>query len=161
LQSIADEVAALQLLDCELAIESELARDQYLGPVLTRLRPLVHRVLPNAEMELGAGFAPGGLARGNRTEQLKRLSDGTREQIAVLARLAIARLFAQSGQGIPVILDDALVYADDERIEGMFDVLRQSSEMHQVIVLTCRTLAFERLGGNRLEMRPWHPDGRR
>ena len=55
LRSIADEVEALRLLESELETESSLARDQYLVPVLARLRPLVQQVLPMRRSSLGRG----------------------------------------------------------------------------------------------------------
>ncbi len=48
-----------------------------------------------------------------------------REQLSVLTRLAFARLLARDGRPAPVILDDALVYSDDDRIERMFDALHR------------------------------------
>jgi uncharacterized protein YhaN len=51
-----------------------------------------------------------------------------------------------------VILDDALAYADAERMERMFDILTQASAKTQILVLTCREDLFSRLGGNRLEL---------
>ncbi len=53
---------------------------------------------------------------------------------------------------MPIILDDALVYSDDERIERMFDALGRAAGQQQVVVFTCRTRAFQRLGGRRLTL---------
>ncbi len=61
-------------------------------------------------------------------------------------------LLAERGQAVPIILDDALVYADDERIERMFDALGRAAAQQQVVVFTCRTRAFQRLGGRRLRL---------
>ncbi len=63
------------------------------------------------------------ISRGATQERFELLSDGTKEQIAVLTRLAMGSLLAERGQAVPIILDDALVYSDDERIERMFDAL--------------------------------------
>jgi uncharacterized protein YhaN len=51
-----------------------------------------------------------------------------------------------------VILDDALVYCDDERIEQMFIALNRAGQNQQVIVLTCRARAFQTLGGRPLRL---------
>ncbi len=61
-------------------------------------------------------------------------------------RLAFARLLAKSGQHAPLILDDALVYSDDDRIEKMFDALHGTANDLQIIVLSCRQRAFRELG---------------
>ena len=58
--------------------------------------------------------------------------------------------FAHSGRPVPVILDDALVHRDDDRIEAMFTAPDPVAQDQQIIVLTCRQLAFARLGGERL-----------
>jgi uncharacterized protein YhaN len=52
-----------------------------------------------------------------------------------------------------VILDDALAFSDDHRIESMFDVLMRAGEQVQIIVLTCRKRLFTRLGAAQLEIR--------
>ena len=57
-------------------------------------------------------------------EELGSLSEGTQEQLAVLVRLGFGRLLAESGAPVPLILDDALVYSDDARIERMFAALK-------------------------------------
>jgi uncharacterized protein YhaN len=74
-------------------------------------------------------------------------------------RLAFARLLSHNGQSAPVILDDALVYSDDDRIERMFDALHRDSGDQQIVVFSCRQRAFARLGGNVLHMTDWQPEG--
>jgi energy-coupling factor transporter ATP-binding protein EcfA2 len=160
LDDIEEEVAALQLLDAELGAEEERLRDSYLAPVSARLAPYLDVVLPGAEVALGEGYRVSGVTRGDRREELTRLSDGTREQISVLVRLAFARLLADQGMAVPLILDDALVYSDDRRIAAMHRVLELASEAHQVIVLTCREQSFAGLDGARVELVPWRLEGR-
>ena len=58
-------------------------------------------------------------------------------------------LFAKHGNHVPIILDDALVHTDDERISKMFNMLAQIAKDQQIIVLSCRTRAFSDLGGER------------
>ena len=90
-----------------------------------------------------------GLTRGLAEETLVDLSGGTREQIAILTRLAFARLFARQGRHMPIVLDDALVYSDDDRIIKMFTALTRVAQDQQIIVFSCRQLAFQDLGGAR------------
>lgn len=154
-----DEVAALQLLDRELSDEEARNRDRYQAPVLARLGPYLDTIFPAAQLSFDASLAPDtlrrGLGPGSLPESLDRMSDGTQEQIAVMVRLAYARLFADTGAAVPLILDDALVYADDQRITAMFRALELAAKHHQVIVLTCRTMAFQQLQGRRLTLEPW------
>jgi energy-coupling factor transporter ATP-binding protein EcfA2 len=126
-------------------------RNRYYLPVRRHLRPFLNDLFPGAELELGDGFAITGITR-QRTEAFDRLSGGTREQIAVLVRLAMGALLAERGEAAPIILDDALVYCDDDRIERMFDALSRAGKNQQIIVLTCRLRSFGPLGGHTLRV---------
>jgi hypothetical protein len=77
-----------------------------------------------------ATLLPRTLIRAGQEEGLDILSGGTQEQIALLVRLAFARMHARAGHAAPLILDDALVFTDDDRIEAMFDALhRQAADL--------------------------------
>ena len=80
---------------------------------------------------------------------MESLSGGTQEQIAILTRLAFANLLAKQGKSMPIILDDALVYSDDSRIIKMFTALHRAAMNQQIIVFSCRQLAFASLGGTK------------
>lgn len=153
------EVAALTRLRRALDEARRTAREQYFGPVMAELRPLLALLLDEASITFDdATLLPAALARAGQEEEVDRLSGGLREQLAVLTRLAFARLLARGGQPVPVILDDALVWSDDARIERMFDALHRQARDLQIIVLTCRQRAFEGLGGQGLRMADWRPD---
>jgi uncharacterized protein YhaN len=70
----------------------------------------------------------------------------------VLTRLAFADMLLQRGHPAAIILDDALVYSDPERMEKMFDLLTDAATRTQILILTCRGEIFTRLGGNRLRI---------
>ena len=65
-----------------------------------------------------------------------------------------AALLHERGEDLPIILDDALVFCDDDRIELMFDALNRAARTQQVIVLTCRGKSFRTLGGKALAIEP-------
>jgi hypothetical protein len=154
-RDLQDEAAALQLLARELDGAATRTRDRFAKPVIERLAPYLQLVLPQARLVLGEDLAPQALERAASAEDLARLSDGTQEQLALLVRLAFARLLADNGAPAPLILDDALVYADDGRIMRMFSALQHAAQSHQVLVLTCRERAFEGLSGHRVALRTW------
>lgn len=151
-------VRSLLLLAEALDAAAHDASDSYLAPVVARLAPYLGMVFPDATVSFDGALKVTSLERRGTAERLDGLSDGTQEQIAVLVRLAFARLLADAGHPTPVVLDDALVYSDDARIERMFGALDAASRKHQVIVFTCRERTFERLGGNRLRIMPWKPE---
>ncbi len=155
LASIAFEVAVLRELASTLEAARNEARDRYFEPVLAELRPLLRILWPDAELRFdGESLLPTALVRDGREEPLSILSGGTQEQIALLVRLAFARLLAAKGRHAPIIFDDALVYTDDDRIEKMFDALHAQAAGQQIIVLSCRQRAFRDLGGTTLHLAP-------
>jgi DNA repair exonuclease SbcCD ATPase subunit len=123
------------------------------APLRRHLKPFLNDVFPQAEIELGESFAVAGLNRsGPGSELFGRLSLGTQEQVAVLVRLAMGAMICERGTDVPIILDDALVFSDDERIEQMFDAINRAGRNQQVIVLTCRSRSFASLGGKQLQI---------
>ena len=96
---------------------------------------------------------PETLVREGTEEGFDVLSGGTQEQIALLVRLAFARILASSGAPAPLILDDAIVFTDDQRIETLFDALTDQAHGFQIIVFSCRQRAFVGLGGQNLHIR--------
>lgn len=135
---------------------TELAnREQFLRPVMARLEPYLATVFPGAHLQFSGDFGVLGLQRSAGLETLQVLSRGTQEQLAVLVRLAFARLLEDAGQSTPLILDDALVYTDDARMKMMFKALAQAAAHHQVLVLSCHEANFSALGGRRAEISKW------
>ncbi len=144
-------VATLQLLRDTVDSCYRSRREQLNAPLRRHLQPFLSDVFPKAEIQLGDGFSVTGINRhGPGSEQFDHLSDGTQEQIAVLVRLAMGAMIAERGQEVPIVLDDALVFSDDDRIEKMFDALNRAGKHQQIIVLTCRTRTFAALGGRQL-----------
>lgn len=152
------EIAVLSKLRESLEAARVSARDHYFEPVMMELRPLMGLLFDDAAVAFDdETLLPMTVQRNGQTEDVDRLSGGMREQLAVLTRLAFARLLARDGRPAPVILDDALVYSDDDRIEKMFDALHRQSCDQQIIVFSCRQRAFTGLGGNILRMTDWRP----
>jgi uncharacterized protein YhaN len=110
-------------------------------------------LFPGSSIQVDDEFRLTGVIRdGEDAEAFLRLSGGTREQIAVLTRLAFAEILIDQGKPATVILDDALVFSDDDRMDRMFDVLGAAAKKTQMIVLTCRRRVFDALGGKRLRI---------
>ncbi|RUT34749.1 DNA-binding protein [Arsenicitalea aurantiaca] len=155
------EIATLAKLRSALSSARSAARDLYLRPVITELRPLIGLLFDDIVVEFDEdNLLPQRVRRNGQEEDVDRLSGGMREQLSVLTRLAFARLLANDGRQAPVILDDALVYSDDDRIERMFDALHREARDQQILVFSCRQRAFSRLGGNVLGFSPWTPPER-
>jgi DNA repair exonuclease SbcCD ATPase subunit len=153
------EVAILQRLKSALEIARGQAQEAYLLPVMRELTPLLGLLFDDVSITFDEKtLLPHRILRNGQAEEVERLSGGMREQLSVLTRLAFARLLAKNGRPTPVILDDALVYSDDDRIEKMFDALHHRAREQQIIVFSCRQRAFQKLGGNVLQMSKWSPE---
>ncbi|MEM9249383.1 MAG: chromosome segregation protein SMC, partial [Pseudomonadota bacterium] len=153
LAAIQEECAVLQRLADALTSARQAAQEHYLAPVLQELGPLLRMLWPEAALTLDPEtLLPHMLTRRETAEPFNILSGGTREQIALLVRLAFARMLARQGRPAPVILDDAIVYADDDRIETLFDALTRQAADLQILVFSCRQRAFRDLGGHMLTL---------
>lgn len=82
---------------------------------------------------------------GDVTVDYDGLSGGAREQLAVIVRIACARLVGESG--VPVFLDDTMGYTDPTRRLTMGAVIAAAASTSQVVVLTCDRARFAGIGG--------------
>ena len=66
--------------------------------------------------------------------------------MGVISRLAYADLLKEAGRPTLIILDDALVHSDDQRLEQMKRVLFDAAQRHQVLLFTCHPAAWRDMG---------------
>ena len=108
------EVEVLSLLLSTLRGAEQEAKEQYLSPVLKRVRPYLQLLFPGADIRIDENLHIAGVVReAGYEEAFNHLSMGTQEQIAVLVRLAFAEMLVEQGRPATVVLDDALVFSDD------------------------------------------------
>ena len=149
------EVKVLSLLLSTLRGAEQEAKEQYLSPVLKRVRPYLQLLFPGADIRIDENLHIAGVMReAGYEEEFNHLSMGTQEQIAVLVRLAFAEMLVEQGHPATVVLDDALVFSDDRRMRRIFDILNMAAQNVQVIVFICREQLFEGLGGRQLSLAP-------
>ncbi|MEI3356896.1 MAG: AAA family ATPase [Clostridia bacterium] len=67
--------------------------------------------------------------------QMSKLSIGTIDQLYLSLRLSM--LEDLSEEKMPIILDEAFAYYDDERLENILKYLNEKSNNHQIIIFTC------------------------
>jgi len=77
------------------------------------------------------------------------LSIGAKEQLGILARLAAAQIVSRQG-GVPLIIDDALGFADPSRLETMGAAIAAAGKQCQIIILTCTPGRFTNVGNAQL-----------
>lgn len=141
------EADAWRLLVDTLTEAEREAKEMFVEPVLKHVSPFLSLLFPQAKpifdeenMEIKE------LCRDSKEESFLNLSVGTREQLSILVRLAFAVYLKEKGYPSMVILDDALVYADDDRFKRMQLALRKAAKSVQIIILTCRSRDWNQSG---------------
>lgn len=69
---------------------------------------------------------------------IRLLSQGAADQLYLAVRLAICDMVLPAEKRVPLILDDALVSFDDDRLHAALDYLLAESEKRQILLFTCQ-----------------------
>lgn len=77
-------------------------------------------------------------------KKAERLSTGTIFQMYLSLRLAVAKEI--TNESMPIILDEAFVYYDNERLENVLKYLAENYKNEQIILFTCSNREKEILG---------------
>jgi len=123
------------------------AQGRFLAPVIREARPYLAAIRPGTELRMTPDLAVDKILRRGTEEKFDTLSGGTREQLSVIVRLALAKVLAHDVQSfaLPLILDDTMGWTDDGRFLSMVQILRNAAKEFQLIVLTCHPDRFARL----------------
>ncbi|RLV55839.1 hypothetical protein D9V41_07965, partial [Aeromicrobium phragmitis] len=106
---------AARRLHTTLAEHAQRARQRYVRPFREAIVDLGRTVFGEGfDVEISDDLAIVSRTLDGRTVPFSSLSGGAREQLGVLGRVATARLVSEES-GAPVVLDDALGYADPIR----------------------------------------------
>ncbi|MFS2165623.1 ATP-binding protein [Variovorax sp. Varisp62] len=128
---------------------SALAR-RLRAPLQKHLDHYLQILFPGAQIEVGDDLSPGRITRqglrGAQSGEFEELSVGAREQMGVVARLAYADLLKEANKPTLLILDDALVNTDEERLRQMKRVLYDAAQRHQILIFSCHPEAWRDLG---------------
>lgn len=113
--------------------------------IFTKLtRGKYNKVLLNKELAPSAQESGSLLPR-----ETFQLSQGTADQLYLAVRLAICDMVLPQEKAAPLVLDDALVTFDDQRMAAALDLLLQLSRTRQILLFTCqnREAAYLRQAG--------------
>ena len=126
------------LLDTLAEAEREDAThlgDALVKPVSERMAALTNGRY--SEVGIGPQLDATGIRLGEAERSFDDVSVGTREQVALLLRLAIAEAL-----GSFVILDDHLTQSDPRRMAWIRGLLSEAAQNIQVVVMTCHPDAY-------------------
>lgn len=137
--------SAAKLLASTFDAHRTTAQAAYVAPFKAAIERLGTRLHGNGfEVEVSPDLQLESRTVDGRTVGFHQLSGGAQEQLALLGRLAAAQLVAE--QGAPVILDDALGFADPERLRALALVLHEVGQTAQIILLTCQSSRYAEVG---------------
>jgi uncharacterized protein YhaN len=136
----------LEAASCAMALIEEIARDKHsrIAPKITaKAGAHLKEITDGAYDEL---FVDRDLRLSVRIPQLQRLqqdpervlSKGTVDQVYLALRLAVVQCITETGETIPMLLDDPFPNYDDHRLQQAMKLLANVSAENQVLLFTCR-----------------------
>jgi DNA repair exonuclease SbcCD ATPase subunit len=149
LERIEGRARAARRLYEVLETASREARERLAGPVVERIRPYLAELFPGAEVWLDENMSLQGLRSERADARFDELSGGAREQLALLVRIGLSEVLGAE-ESWPLVLDDALVNTDADRIERLQRLLFQASRQMQILLFTCHGRLFDAVGADRV-----------
>ena len=80
---------------------------------------------------------------------IRLLSQGAADQLYLAVRLAICDMVLPEEKRVPLILDDALVSFDDDRLHAALDYLLAESKKRQILLFSCQKREMDYLSGRK------------
>ncbi|MBM3275323.1 MAG: hypothetical protein FJZ00_09230, partial [Candidatus Sericytochromatia bacterium] len=144
-EQCAMEVSRLDLRGRAVKLLLELAQDRRRRQAGGVVQPLAERTtqlweivtaVPRREVVFGDDLALRGVRVAGDERDIEPFSGGAREQLFLVARVALAEVLAREDRQF-LVVDDSLVYSDPQRRDRLLDVLGQAAESVQIVILTC------------------------
>lgn len=147
LEAVHQRARAARHLRDTLTRHRDTAHQAYVRPYREAIRRLGRTVYDATfDVNVAEDLTITSRTLGETTVPFDQLSGGAREQLGILSRLAVASV-VESGDGVPVIIDDALGYTDPERLERVSTVFSASGEGTQMVLLTCTPQRYAGIEG--------------
>lgn len=138
---------AIRLLRDTVLAHKEEAQRRYVAPFKEAIEKLGRVIFGQGlSVEISENLEIVSRTLDGRTVAFDALSGGTKEQLALIGRLAVATL-VDADAGAPVILDDAFGFSDEQRLAALNVILGNVGRTAQVILLTCQPDRFASIGG--------------
>lgn len=141
---------ALDLLFKLLTEKRQVLTRRLQAPLQKHLNHYLKLLFPGALLAVDEDLHPETLTResldGTESGEVAFLSYGAREQMGLISRLAYADLLQQAGRPTLIILDDALVHSDTQRLEHMKRILFDAAQRHQILLFSCHPEKWRDLG---------------
>jgi len=139
LSRLEDTYAALEIAQQTLAAASAELQRKFAPRIARRAQELFGKLTGSRYDRLTLGedlsISAGALGEDTLRGSMWR-SDGTVDQLYLALRLAVAEELTPEA---PLILDDALVRFDDQRLATAMNILKECAQSKQVILFTCQS----------------------
>ncbi len=136
-----EEYESIQLA-MEVLAEANTRLQERMSPALNqRASEFFHRLTGGAydQVSLNREFEALAAKTNDVTpRRLLTLSKGTADQLYLAVRLAVCDLVLPGEDPAPLVLDDALVHFDGERLALALDLLRDLAQTRQILLFTCQ-----------------------
>jgi len=158
-----DQAAALQYLACVAADVQRSGAERINAPLEDAVKGYLECVFgPGASAKLAGALQSGDSPEllimrepaGLGTFNFGELSGGTREQVGIAMRLAMAEVLASDHDGcLPIVLDDSFANSDPGRVSALQRMLYRAAQRGlQIIVLTCTPSDYGTLGASEVRL---------
>ena len=134
--------------------QANLALQQRFSPALGEKSAEIFTKLTQGKYNkvlLNKALDPSAQERGTLLpREVFQLSQGTADQLYLAVRLAICEMVLPADKAAPLVLDDALVTFDDDRMAEALSYLVQLSQKRQILLFTCQSREAACLRGRNL-----------
>lgn len=150
LESLQSEYEAIQLAMDALSAANQTLQNRF-SPALGARTAEIFSALTGGRYDkvlLDRTLALSAEPSGDPTPRsIQVLSQGAADQLYLAVRLAICDMVLPADKRVPLILDDALVTFDDERLHAALDYLLEESQRRQILLFTCQKREMAYLQG--------------
>ena len=139
IDALEQRYAALTISQSTLEEASQELQRRFSPRITRRAQELMHRMTGGRydRMQLSRDLTiQAGAEQEDVLHNALWRSDGTVDQLYLALRLAVARELTPA---LPLILDDALVRFDDQRLKATLQILSEEAKHIQVILFTCQS----------------------
>ncbi len=146
-ERIGQRARSVNLLKRVMDRHRDDTRKRYAAPFRQELEKLAKPVFGDTcQLEVESDLSIVSRTLKGVTVPYELLSGGVKEQLGILVRLAGAAMVADADT-VPVVIDDALGFADPDRLDSMRNVLGDVGGDGQLIVLTCTPDRYQGIEG--------------
>lgn len=138
LDSILTELRALEIASENISISAEKMQKDILPRLNEKTGAILEKVTDGNHLALFTSIDNDmNTEYQNSVHSLWEFSDGTIDQMYFSLRVAASEVFSEK-ESVPIIIDEAFAYYDENRIRSTFDFLNELAKDRQILVFTCK-----------------------